>query len=196
MWARMLRGCVGCLMVLASIACSDRPVFAEKNWAVSIYWARLTEDDLGQTLLFDTSFEDSHLLDVALSRKFYRFRNLVDFEVEGQVAKHFQDQDHWEFNALIVARWLPFPWDDFLDTSFAVGEGVSYATEVPELESQRHDETAKFLDYLMFEFEFTLPRMPDWSLITRLHHRSGFYGLFDGVHGASNAWGVGLRYRF
>ena len=190
------RVCVGGLIALALIICFCRPSFAEKNWAVSVYWARLTDGGLGKALFFDTSFENSQLLDVALSRKLYRLRDLIDFEVEGQVVRHFQDQDHWEFNALIVARWLPFPWDRYLDTSFAVGEGLSYATEISEIEGKRHDKTSKLLNYLMFEFEFTLPRLPDWSLLTRIHHRSGVFGLFDGVRGASNACGVGLRYRF
>ena len=184
------------MILLALIVCFCGPAFAEKNWAVSVYWARLTGGTIEETLLFDTFFENSQLLDVALSRKIYKIQAFIDFELEGQVVKHFQDQDHWEFNALIVARWLFFPWDKYLDTSFAVGEGLSYATKNSEIEGKRHDKTSKLLNYLMFEFDFTLPRLPDWSLFTRIHHRSGVFGLFDGMRGASDAWGVGLRYRF
>ena len=48
----------------------------------------------------------------------------------------------------------------------------------------------------MFEFDFFLPDHPRFGLVTRLHHRSGAFGLFDGVHDAANAVGFGLRYRF
>ncbi len=169
---------------------------AERDWAFSLYWARLTDGTLQETATFQTGFTDADLVVGALSRRIGSFKEYIDFELEGQVAKHFRDQDHWEFNGLVVARWLPFPWDHVIDTSFAVGEGLSYATQTPEVEARSHDETSKFLDYLMFEFAFSLPSRPEWSLITRIHHRSGAYGLFDGVHGASNAWGVGLRYAF
>jgi len=186
------------LILFASLAvmalCGE--AWADRDWAFSLYWARLTNGTLQETVTFETGFADADLVAGALSRRIGSFRNYIDFELEGQVARHFRDQDHWEFNGLVVARWLPFPWDHIIDTSLAVGEGLSYATEVPELEARHHDETSKFLDYLMFEIAFSLPSLPQWHLITRIHHRSGAYGLFDGVHGASNAWGVGLRYSF
>jgi len=48
----------------------------------------------------------------------------------------------------------------------------------------------------MFEFDFALPHEPSWSLVTRIHHRSGVFGLFGGVHGATNAFSLGIRYHF
>jgi hypothetical protein len=74
--------------------------------------------------------------------------------------------------------------------------GLSYATSVPKIEAKNHDEAAKFLGALMFELAFSHPRIQHWSLVTRLHHRSGAGGLFSGVHGASNAWAIGIRYSF
>ncbi len=121
----------------------------------------------------------------------------IDFELEGQVVKHLAGQHHWEFNALAIARWLRFPWNDIIKTSFAVGEGLSLATETAVYEEKYHDEkTNKFLNYVMFEFDFALPHEHRWSLVTRLHHRSGVFGLFNGVYGATNAFGLGIRYHF
>ncbi len=34
------------------------------------------------------------------------------------------------------------------------------------------------------------------GLIYRIHHRSGVFGLFGGVKGASDFYLLGLRYRF
>jgi len=48
----------------------------------------------------------------------------------------------------------------------------------------------------MFEFAFSLPQFPQWSLMTGIHHRSGAGGVFNGVRGASNAWVMGIRYNF
>ena len=93
-------------------------------------------------------------------------------------------------------RWLKFPWDDHIDTSFAVCDGVSYATEYPQIEVEKMDNPSKTLNYLMFEFDFRIPDIPKWSAIFRIHHRSGVFGAFNGVDGGSNAIGFGVKYTF
>ena len=105
-----------------------------------------------------------------------------------------------DFNCLHSLRmdWLPFPWDNIIDTSFASGAGLSYATKTPEVEEERRGQgqTQKFLTYLMLELTFSLPQTPNWHLVTRIHHRSGAFGLFNGMTGASNGLGFGIKYRF
>jgi hypothetical protein len=172
------------------------PEKAQKDWALTLYWGRLTDSDLTDTALFNFSFENAYFIDLALSRRLYTFQDYFSIEFEGQIAKHFGDQDHWEFNAVAYFRWLLFPWDTYIDTSFAAGAGLSYATSVPKIEAKNHEETSQFLGALMFEVAFSLPRAPEWSLVTRLHHRSGAGGTFNDVFGASNAWGIGIRYSF
>ncbi len=112
------------------------------------------------------------------------------------MAKHFERQEQWEGNGAFVVRWLPFWWDGLVDTSFAVGEGLSVASEVPELENDYRDESRKTLNYVFLELDFFLPDRPRWGLLARLHHRSGVFGLFDGEQDAANAVGLGLKYRF
>lgn len=156
----------------------------------------MTDANLTKTATFNFEFEDAYLIDLGLSRRLYTFQNYFDIEIEGQIAKYFGDQDNWEFNLVAYFRWLLFPWDAYLDTSFAVGAGLSYATSVPAIEAKYYEDTARFLGALMFEFAFSLPDVPRWSLVTGIHHRSGAAGLFSGVHGASNAWVIGIRYSF
>ena len=170
---------------------------AERDWALTLYSGRQTDSGIGGTATFDFKFEDAYFIDLALSRRLYTFRDYCNIEIEGQIAKHFGDQDHWEFNVVAYLRWLVFPWDAYLDTSFAAGAGVSYATSVPEIEAKNNDDlAARFLGALMFELAFSPPRVPQWGLVIRLHHRSGANGLFSGVKGASNAWAMGIRYSF
>ena len=169
---------------------------AERDWALTFYSGRLNDSNLAETASFNFDFEDSYFIDLALSRRLYTYRDYFNFEVEGQIAKHFGDQHHWEFNGVVYLRWLPFPWDSYLDTSLAAGVGLSYATSVPEVEAKNHREAAKFVGALMFEFAFSHPSIPQWGLVTRLHHRSGAGGVFNGVSGASNAWAIGIRYSF
>ena len=169
---------------------------SQRDWALTLYLGRLSDSPLSETAKFNFDFEDSYFIDLGLSRKLYTFRNYFSIEIEAQIAKHFGDQRHWEFDLLSFFRWLLFPWDAYLDTSVAGGAGVSYATSNPEIEVKRKGKTAKFLGALRFEAAFSLPRTPQWSLVTGIHHRSGAGGLFSNVKGASDAWDIGLRYSF
>lgn len=131
-----------------------------------------------------------------VGRELTGYRHYLRLEAEGQLVKHFDLMNHFEVNALVVLRWLPFPWDRYLDTSFAVGEGLSYATRDPAIEVEKHGRTSQLLNYLLFELAFCLPQHPRWDYFLRVHHRSGVFGLFDGVSGGSNLVGAGFRYRF
>ena len=171
---------------------------AESDWSATLYGAKLLEGNLSDGSLLYSGFADSYLITLALTRRMASYREKIDLELEGQVVKHFEGQDHWEFNGLGVIRWLPFPWDNYLDTSFASGAGLSYATEIPKVEEELHGDgqTAKLLVYLMLELDVAFPDSSHWSMVTRIHHRSGAFGLFSGVTGASNAWGFGIKYSF
>jgi hypothetical protein len=163
-----------------------------------MYGAVLTGDSLDKTYRFEADFDSSYtLLALALGTK---MNSLVDrylnFGVEAQLAKHFGGQKHLEINGLLVFRWIRFPWNAALDTTFATGTGVSIATEVPEIEKLYHDKQSQVLGYLLLEFTFTLPQYPKWSLSTRIHHRSGADQFFSSVRGGSNALGLGIAYSF
>lgn len=124
----------------------------------------------------------------------------LQWEVEGQLGQHAGLQTHQEVNLVLVARWTRFPWDRFVDTSFAFGEGVSVALEVPPLEprsaEEENEESQRLLNYLLLEAEFAPPSNSPWSATVRVHHRSGVFGLYGGVNGGSNYVGVALRRRF
>ncbi len=190
------------LCALAVIFISFTPWSAAKgqssprDWALTLYSGRLTDSALFETATFNSKFENAYFIDLGLSRRLYTFQDYFNLEIEGQIAKHFGAQNQWELDLVTYIRWLPFPWDEYLDTSFAAGAGLSYATSIPEIEAENHDKAARFLGALMFEFAFSLPDVPQWSLSTGIHHRSGAGGVFSGVRGASNAWTIGLRYSF
>jgi hypothetical protein len=187
-----------CVLISVCFLISIPDARADSDWAATLYGAVLLEGNLSDGSLLWSGFEDSYLIALAISRRMASYGNKIDFELEGQVVKHFEGQEHWEFNGLGIVRWLPFPWDDYIDTSFAFGAGLSFATETPEVEEElRGDgQTQEVLTYLLLELEIGLPTLQNWSCVTRIHHRSGAFGLFNGVTGASNAWGIGIKYRF
>jgi hypothetical protein len=183
------------LMALGCLCASELAQAADK-WSITLHSLVLSGDGLDEVALLSADFEDAGLVGVALARRVGEMGRRVDLELEGQVAKHFGDQDHVEFTAALMVRWLPFPWDARVDTSFAGGVGLSFASEIPEIEERNHEDTARLLGYMVFEAAFSDPRLPQWSLVARLHHRSGVFGIFHDVRGASNGLGVGIKFRF
>ncbi len=167
------------------------------KWALTLYGGALAQDDIGDVWSFQATFDDHSYIGVAaLSRELWRYKDLLGVEVEGQVGKHFHEMHHWEFNALLAFRWHLFPWDKYVETSFAAGNGLSMATEVPELEKEDHDEAQELLNYLLFELTLGLPKYPRWDMVIRLHHRSGIFGLFGGMRGGANFVCGGIKYKF
>jgi|LGVF01.1.fsa_nt_gb hypothetical protein len=183
------------LLGLVLLLGSHCQAMADDSWFVSLYGGRASYDDLANAFS-EKDFVDSYVAVLAVGKGLADYKHYLRLEGEGQVAKHWGEQDHFEFNALLGLRWLPFPWDRYLDTSFAMGAGLSYATDEPEIEVEKNDRTARLLGYLMFELAMVVPRQPNWTLFARVHHRSGAFGLFDGVSGGSNVVGAGLRYTF
>ncbi len=179
--------------VLGSARADDR------LFHLAVYGGKAAEERMLDILTrYRTGFRDARLVAVApgmIVSEHRRWRQ----ELEFQALKHFGDQDHWEFNAAWLGRWMDFPWDHRLDTRAALGLGVSWAGEVPPIEPRAkldEGESARFLGYVAIELEFALPRAQDWSGFARLHHRSNAFGLFDGDRGGSNFIALGLRRRF
>lgn len=169
----------------------------ERPYAFSLYGGQLTGNHWEDFFLGETvDSRESYLLAATLARRVGGYEDLLSYEVEGQLVKHFHQQNHWEFNLLGVVRWEPFWWDKWLDTSVAFGLGSSYATEKPQVEIANDGETSRFLVYWMLELAVTpVAARPELELFTRIHHRSNAYGLIAGG-GGSNALAGGLRYRF
>jgi hypothetical protein len=181
----------------ASLADENEMGQARYKWAFTLYGGAFAQDTIGDIFSFQPDFrEKSYIAVAALSRELWRYKDWIGLETEGQVGKHFGEMHHWEFNLLLDLRWHYFPWDKYVETSFAVGDGLSYATEVPELELEDDEEAQRLLNYLMFELTFGLPKYPRWDFVVRAHHRSGVFGLFDGVRGGGNFVCGGIKYKF
>ena len=185
------------LLFSSSSLAAIRPLENKPLYALSVYGGRMTDNSMHDFIdnAWGLDFENSYLVTLALSRRVATYKDLASFEVEGQLVKHFKEQDHWEFNALVDARWEKFFWDKYLDTSVAFGIGPSYATNIPEIEVKRSDDSSHLLVYLLLELEFVLPAYPDVAFITRVHHRSNAFGVVADS-GTSNVFALGLKFRF
>ena len=195
MLLRCLAGITG-LLPLAVPADVPEP---RSPWSATFYGARISSEDGWEDILLDpvgARYVDAFLAVAALSRQYAEFRDgALAIEAEGQVARNFGDQEHWEFNLVpVVARWQRFPWDDRLATTAAFGLGLSYATEVPAIEVELEGTSEQLLIYWVAEITAG-PLDAPWALSLRLHHRSVAWGLM-GEEGGMNGMGLGLRWRF
>jgi hypothetical protein len=95
---------------------------------------------------------------------------------------------------VLIGRWHYFPWNKWVNTSFAVGDGISYYTEVSEVEEEDDDDAQRTLNYLLFELTLGLPKYPRVDLVFRIHHRSSVFGLAGA--GGSNFVTGGFKFAF
>lgn len=177
--------------IMAAVCEADR-------WFVSLYGGKFSDNALLDILRFQTNFGDSYVYAFSVGKQIGQYEDKISYELEGQVAVHSGWQSHQEVNGAFTVRWLPFPWDRYLDTSIALGNGLSYATKEPPLEIQdSHDNrSSQWLYFILVELAFGLPGNKQWELFTRVHHRSGVFGLIHEVDSGSNFIGMGIRYRF
>ena len=165
-------------------------------WHLTLYAGVSAQSSLRDVYTFQAEFPDhTYIVDLALARDIWQYKHWLRFELEGQVAKHFGDkEDHWELVGCVIFRWLAFPWNNTVDTSLAIGEGLSYYTEVSAIELEESPDAQKLLNYLLIEATLGLPEYPQWALALRIHHRSGIWGIV-GESGA-NFISAGIRYSF
>ena len=182
------------------------PDWHPQPWAVTAWGGQMIDADFGPTFLFDGRMRPEGLLGVGLQKRIKRAGPLA-IELEADLFRHIADQQQGgaynqsQPNADIPSQsfgegilgigarlWVQ-PW-----LSISVVEGVSFYTDVSLYEKTFREKSSQLLNYLGFEVEAAVS--PDLSLVGRIHHRSGAFGLFDGVSGGSNGYLLGLRYRW
>jgi hypothetical protein len=181
------------------LAGSSMAMAFESDWTATIYTGRLADNSWHQIVFSpsEVKYKDSYLVCGALSRTFARFlEGALRFEVEGQVVKHWGQQDHWEFNLPVGGRWYRFPWNRWVETTAAFAVGPSYATELPRAEVELKEDSQQLLAYWFMELTVGPPKA-FWTVNLRLHHRSTAFGLFatEGT-GGSNFLSAGLKLAF
>ncbi len=177
--------------LLALTACA-----APGTRGLAVYGGRYTDASLPEDILVGhpVTYEDSWLVATTWSEPMGS-AGPFDVEWEAGLAQHLGDQDHQEVTGLVLLRY-ELPWGDTLPTTLAIGDGLSFATELPPLEAASHtnDGARQLLNHLVLELTVAPPRTTGWQLLFRIHHRSGVFGLFDGVHGGSNVIALGVRW--
>ncbi|KZR68456.1 LPS-assembly protein LptD [Prochlorococcus marinus str. MIT 1313] len=175
-------------------------------WAVTAWGGQMIDSNFGDTFLFNGRMREEYLLGLGLQKRIARAGPFA-LELEADLfAHHANQQAGGAFNQSVPfadtpaqsfgegvlgigARLWVQPW-----LSFGVIEGISFNTAYSNYEKTYRENYAKLLNYLSFELEAAVSQ--ELSLVGRIHHRSGAFGTYSSVKEGSNAYLVGLRYRW
>lgn len=100
------------------------------------------------------------------------------------------------YNSSLQLRWVDFPWNHWVRTTFAAGLGLSYSTQIYDMDIQRHpgEERSHLKFNLPIQLSFSLPDAPEHQVIFYISHHSGGFGFFD--RGGVNSIGASYAYSF
>ncbi|MFZ9951695.1 MAG: DUF3769 domain-containing protein [Vulcanococcus sp.] len=175
-------------------------------WAATLWGGQMIDANFGDTFIFKGQMRPEYLLGLGLNRRLLRAGPLaLEFDSNAMLHRAAR-QAGGEFNQSVPFADTPaqtfgeFTWGfglrAWLQPWLSLGfvEGVSLNTNVSNYERTFREDYTTFLNYLGFEVEALVA--PEWSLVGRIHHRSGAYGTYSGVSEGSNAYLLGLRYRY
>ena len=166
----------------------------------------MIDSNFGDTFLFNGRIRPEYLLGISMQKRIWRAGPL-QLELEADLFAHqAYEQEGGPFNQSVPnantpaqafgeailgigARVWVQPW-----LSLGFVEGISYNTADSNYERTYRENYANLLNYLAFELEAAVS--PDLSMVGRIHHRSGAFGTYSGVKEGSNAYLIGLRYRW
>ena len=188
---------------------SDSPIEepeAERRWGVQVGAAVITQNNIGQILTgtIDSAegAAEGELYNLTLTYRAYRFH--IPFrggELTPTVEPYAtftlvneRDDTFPDYNLGVGFRWVDFPWNRWLQTTFFTGVGLSYSAHVLQDDRQRHPGDRSHLKFdWPLQLTFALPRWPEHQLVLFNDHQSGGH-IFD--EGGVNSLGVGYRYEF
>ncbi|MFM8524312.1 MAG: DUF3769 domain-containing protein [Cyanobacteriota bacterium] len=193
-----------------SLACSPLlpplPQWRPFPWSATVWGGQMIDTNFGDTFKLQGRLRPEYLAGIGLQRRLLDGgpfslewdTTLMGHAAQAQAGGAYNQavpyaetpaQSFGEITGGLGLRiWLQ-PWLNV----FAV-EGVSLLTSSSNYERTYREKSSTFLNYLAFEVEALMS--PQWSAVGRIHHRSGAYGTYSGVREGSNAYLLGLRYRF
>ena len=125
----------------------------------------------------------------------YTFTPQLELPFTLEVVNENSESPFLAFASSFTVRWVDFPWNKYLRTSFSMGLGLNYSSETYAMDRERHP--GRDRSHLKFNWPiqatFALPRYPDNQLMLYIVHHSGGR-IFD--HGGLNALGIGFRRDF
>jgi hypothetical protein len=169
-------------------------------WSVTVFGGQSAKTNFTKMVFspWNTSFENTTFLGGNLARRLLDLGWNFSIDAEVGAGQRFGNSDATEVWGAFYLRFDGFPWNHIVYTTWAASTGLNYASNISarEITKSGNGKGSKFLHYFSPEMTFANPDYKDLALVFRLHHRSGMFGLFNGVNGGSTMVTLGLRYHF
>ena len=175
-------------------------LIAQEDYSFRVGYGVASDKNLGDIIVGDFGSTKKDLSVVVLDAGYLLEKDLFDLPIDlyakGGFSYFNEDRHSDVYEALVYIKVIYNI--DFWDNRVRVGlgEGISYASDVPEVEYDEaladKEETSKLLNYLDISIDFDIGRLVGYKPLRDtyigylLKHRSGVFGLFNGVHGGSN----------
>ncbi|MFZ0409376.1 MAG: DUF3769 domain-containing protein [Cyanobium sp.] len=175
-------------------------------WAVTAWAGQMFAANFGDTFIFKGRMRPEYLTGLGLQRRLIHAGPLA-LELDANLLGHrAAQQPGGPYNQAVP--FADTPSQTFADMTIGLGgrlwlqpwlslyfvEGISLLSQPSNYEKTFRENYSVFLNYLAFEVEALVS--PQLSIVGRIHHRSGAYGVYFGVSEGSNAYLLGLRYRW
>jgi hypothetical protein len=198
-------------VVIATFGVVVAPPAHAEGWRVGIYSGQWADTRLPylpyNAATGRLTFSDSYLTSVIMSRHLLTRDLFIPYtsigfsdariEFEGTASLHRGLQTHEEVTLGVMLRTRDYDLASFGTINFGWANGFSYALSSPAHEYGtnlvRGQDTVQFQYYMGFEAEYAHASWDRLSVFTRLHHRSGIYGIISPSRTGSNIIGLGLR---
>jgi hypothetical protein len=182
------------------------PEWQPYPWSITGWGGKMYTANFGDTFTFQGEYRPEVVGGVGIQRRVIDAGPL-SFEIDANVFGHrAARQPGGPYNQAVP--FAESPAQTFVEGTLGFGarlwlrpwlnvyfeEGVSLLSEPSNWEKTERENYATFLNYLAFEVEGLVT--PEWSVVGRIHHRSGAYGTYSGVREGSNAYLLGVRHRF
>jgi hypothetical protein len=182
-----------------SVGTDTLPIAERSPLSVGMYAGELYKSQYISILYRpqDIQLSPSYLVAANVDYRIYESPDIpIQFEGEVDIAKRFHGADEFDVVVAPFVRWTSFPWNRFLYTNARLGAlGLSYATGVSAWERQNsgNNRGSNFLQFGAMEVSFAASENARSEVFFRVHHRSGIFGLINGVNGGSNYLSCGFR---
>jgi len=171
------------------------PLGAEDSWYISFYTGQSNSKKFIDYFKLSAASEPSYIYVIAGGKTIYRFNRFLTIDAEGLLGQHSGKQANQEIGLALILR-SRFALSDNLTVGIAAGDGPSYASTTPKIETDNSETTSRLLNLLLTEATVGFKK-EKVEVFFRIHHRSGIFGLVNGIEkGGSNFHTIGVRYYF
>jgi hypothetical protein len=128
-----------------------------------------------------------------------------DFTLEGEIGGgyRFGEETMAEAWTALYLRYDGLPWNNIVYTTIAADLGIDVLSEKSDIEASREADSegrganaSYVLHFFSPEITIADPDNKNVELVLRLQHRSGVFGLIDGITSGSTIITTGIRVRF